>query len=51
MDAMDSGYESKDKPIYMVMSEDIFDDSYYYPNINMREASYKIYYFIRQVQM
>ena len=51
MDAMDSGYESDHEPIYREMLEDICDRSQSHPNINMREAHYKIYDSIRQRQL
>ena len=42
MDAIDSGDESKYGPISTEMLEDIRDGSQYHPNVNRREAHYKI---------
>ena len=42
MDAMDSGNESDDEPMYTEMLEDICDGSQYHMSVNSREAHYKI---------
>ena len=42
IDAKDSGDESDNNPIYTEMLEDICDRSQYHPNVNRREAHYKI---------
>ena len=48
MDVMDSGDESDDYNISTEMLEDICDRSQSHPNINRREAHYKILDRIRQ---
>ena len=50
MDAMDSGDESDDDPIYTEMLEDIRDGSQSHPNVNKIEARYKIRDRIRKRQ-
>ena len=50
MDAMDSGDESDHDIIYTEILEYIRDRSQSNPNINQREARYKIRYCIRQRQ-
>ena len=50
MDAMDSRYESDDKPMSTDMLEDIHDGIQYHPNINRREACYKMRDNIKQRQ-
>ena len=50
MDAMNSGDESDHEPIYTEMLEDIIDGSQSHPNINSREARYKIRDRIKQRQ-
>ena len=50
MYAIDSGDESYDEPISTEMLEDIRDGSQYHPNVNRREASYKICVHIKQIQ-
>ena len=50
MDFMDSGDESDHDPIYTSMLEYIRDKSQYNPNVNRREAHYKIRYYIKQRQ-
>ena len=42
MDGMDSANELDDEPMYTVMLEDICDGSQSHPNVNRREARYKI---------
>ena len=42
MDAMDSGNESDHDPISMEVLEDIHDGIQSHPNVNKREAHYKI---------
>ena len=42
MDAMDSGDESDDDPMSTDMLEDIRDGSQYHPDVNRREARYKL---------
>ena len=42
MYAMDYGNESDDEPISTEMLEDILDRSQSHPNVNRREARYKI---------
>ena len=39
---MDYGDESDDEPMSMQMLEDIHDGSKYHPDVNRREAHYKI---------
>ena len=51
MYAMDSGDESDDKPMSTEMLGDIFDGSQSYPNINKREARYKICDLIKKMQL
>ena len=51
MDVMDSGYESDDDPISTEMLEDICDGSQTDPNVNRREARYKICDRIKQRQL
>ena len=51
MDAMDSGNESDDEPMFMDMLEDIHDSIQYLPNVNRREACYKIHDRIKQSQV
>ena len=41
-DALDSGNESDDEPMYTEMLEDILDRSQSHLNVNRREAGYKI---------
>ena len=48
MNAMDYGYESDHDLIYTDMLEDIHDGSQSHPNVNKREARYKIRDQIRQ---
>ena len=50
IDVMDSGDEPYDDPIYMHMLEDICDGSQSHPNVNRREARYKISDRIKQIQ-
>ena len=50
MGAMDPGNESDDDHISTKMLENIFDRSQSHPNINQREARYKICDHIRQGQ-
>ena len=50
MDETDSGYESDAEPIPAETLEDIRDYSQYHPNVNMREARYKIRDCIKQGQ-
>ena len=50
MDAMDSVDESYHDLIYMEMLKDICGDTQYHPNVNQREARYKICYCIRKRQ-
>ena len=47
---MDSGNESYDEPISTEMLEDICDGSQFHPNVNRREARYKIRDSIEQRQ-
>ena len=47
MDAMDSGDESEDEPIFTKMLEDIFGGSQYHPSVNRIESCYKIHDHIR----
>ena len=51
MDAMDSGDESDHDLISTEMLEDICDGSQTHPNVNIREARYKIRDRIRQRQL
>ena len=51
IDAIDSGDESDDRPMYTEMLKDICDYSQYHPNINRRKARSKICDHIRQVQL
>ena len=51
MDAMDSCDESDDDLISTDMLEDIRDGSRSHPDVNQREAHYKIRYCIRQRQL
>ena len=51
MYAVDSGDESDDEPMSTEMLEDIRDGSQYHPNVNMREALYKIWDHIKQIQL
>ena len=48
---MDSGNESYDEPISTEMLEDICDGSQFHPNVNRREARYKIRDSIEQRQL
>ena len=48
IDAMDSGYESYYDPISTEMIEDIRDGSQSHPNVNRREACYKLCDHIKQ---
>ena len=50
IDAMNSGDESDHDLIYTEMLEDIRDGSQTHPNVNRREARYKIRDRIRQRQ-
>ena len=50
MDAMDSSDESDYDPISKGRLEDILDISQYHPNVNRREARYKILDCIKQRQ-
>ena len=50
MDAMDSGDESEDKPMYMDMLKDIRDGSKSRLRVNRRELRYKIRDFIKRRQ-
>ena len=50
MDAINSGDESDHDIISMEMLEDIYDGSKTHPNVNIREAHYKIRDCIRQRQ-
>ena len=50
MDVMDSGDESDDEPMSTEMLEDINDGSQSHPNVNRKEARYKIRDCIRQIQ-
>ena len=50
MDAINSGDESDHDLIYTEMLEDICDGSQTHPNVNRREARYKIRDRIRQIQ-
>ena len=47
---MSSGNESDDEPISTEMLEDIRGGSQYHPNLNRREARYKIRYYIKNIQ-
>ena len=47
---MDYGYESYYEPMYTKMLEEIFDGSQSHPNVNSREALYKIRYRINKRQ-
>ena len=47
---MDSGDESDDEPMSMEMLEDIRDRSQSHPDVNRRDACYKINYHIKQRQ-
>ena len=51
MDAINSGDESDHDIISMQMFEDICDGSQTHPNVNIREARYKICYRIRKRQL
>ena len=51
MDAMDYGYESNHDIISTEMLKDISDGSQSHPNINRREARYKICDCITQIQL
>ena len=50
IDAMDSVDEKDDDPMSMEMLEDIRDGSHSHPNVNNREARYKINDHIKQIQ-
>ena len=50
MDAIDSGDESDHDLISTEMLEEIWEGSQTHPNVNRREASYKIRYHIKQRQ-
>ena len=49
--ALNSGDESDDEPISTELLEDIRDGSQSYPNVNRREARYKIRDRIKQIQL
>ena len=49
-DALDSGDESDDKPISTEMLEEICDGSQSHPDVNSRDARYKIRDRIKQIQ-
>ena len=51
MDAINSGNESDDEPMYVEMLEDIFDGSKSHTSVNRREEWYKICDHIKQSQM
>ena len=50
MYAISSGNESDDEPMSKDMLEDIRDGSQSHPKVNRREARYKIYDIIKQIQ-
>ena len=50
MNAMDYGDDSYHDPMSMEMLEKICDGIQYHPNVNRREASYKLYDSIQQIQ-
>ena len=50
MYAMDYGNESDDEPISTEMLEDILDRSQSHPNVNRREARYKIRDRMKQIK-
>ena len=50
MDAMDSGDESDDEPMYMKMLENNSEGSQSHPRVNKREECYKICDCIKQSQ-
>ena len=50
MDVMSSGNYSHAEPMSTEMLEDICDVNQSRPRVNMREARYKIRYFIKQSQ-
>ena len=50
MDAINSGDESDHDRISTEMLEDICDGSQTHPNVNIREARYKIHDRIKQIQ-
>ena len=49
--ALDSGDESDDEPISTEMLEDIIDRSQSHPDINRRDAHYKMRDHIKQIQL
>ena len=49
--ALSYGDESDDEAMSTDMLEDIRDGSQSHPNVNMREARYKICYHIKQIQL
>ena len=51
MYAMDSGDDSDYDPIFTEMLEEICDGSQSHPNVNRREARYKIRDRIKQIQL
>ena len=51
IDAMDSGDESDDEPMFTDILEDICDVSKTYPSVTIREAHYKINDRIKQSQL
>ena len=50
MDVMDSGDEADDEPMSTEMLEDIHHGSQSHPNVNSREARYRIRDRIKEVQ-
>ena len=50
MDAMSSGEEYNDKPMYTEMLEDICGGIKYHTGINRRKTRYKIWHCIQQGQ-
>ena len=50
MNAIDSGSESDDEPMYTEMLEDISEGSKSHPNVNRRETHYRIFHRIKQIQ-
>ena len=50
MDAMSSGDDSDDEPMYTEMLEDIHDVSQSHTGVNRREEHYKICDWIKQIQ-
>ena len=51
MYTMDSGDESDDNPMSTDMLEENCDGKQSHPNVNRREAHYKIRYCIKQIQL